>query len=101
MGYKNALFSGIFRIPAVQAPQFFGFCSSIPVSVIPNGNSGHSDAYDGFKYPHLQLRNVSFDVRRGRKYDRLLDAVSFEVRGGEILAVMATKGKTCLNSYFN
>lgn len=69
------------------------------MSVIPNGSSNHNnggDAYDGFKYPHLQLRNVSFDVRRGRKYDRLLDGVTFEVRGGEILAVMATKGKTFL-----
>lgn len=68
-------------------------CSSIPISVIPNGVSANGDAFDGFKYPHLQLRNVSFDVRRGRKYDRLLDGVTFEARGGEILAIMATKGK--------
>jgi hypothetical protein len=67
---------------------------SIPISVIPNGGSSSGDGFDGFKYPHLQLRNVSFDVRRGRKYDRLLDGVTFEVRGGEILAVLATNGRT-------
>merc|ERR1712223_535404 len=64
------------------------------VSIVPNG--GHvtngQGEYDGFKYPHLQLRNVSFDLRRkGNKFERILDGITMETRGGDLLAIMATK----------
>ena len=66
------------------------------VSIVPNG--GHvtngQGEYDGFKYPHLQLRNVSFDLRRkGNKFERILDGITMETRGGDLLAIMATKRK--------
>lgn len=65
------------------------------VSIVPNGGmmtNGHGE-HDGFKYPHLQLRNVSFDEKIGTKYERRLDGISMETRGGELVAIMATKRK--------
>jgi hypothetical protein len=59
--------------------------------------SGHQNGFhapptdhDGFKYPHLQLRNVCFSTKSG---DRILDAITMEARGGELMAVMCTKRK--------
>ena len=49
-----------------------------------------------FKYPHLQLRNVSFSVQRGRREERVLDMINIEARGGELLAILATSSE-CLN----
>ena len=46
-----------------------------------------------FKYPHLQLRNVSYSVRRGRREERILDMINIEARGGELVAVLATSSK--------
>lgn len=55
-----------------------------------------------FKHPHLQVRNLSYEVRDkagffrkstlpyGQERFRLLDSITLEVHGGEILAVMAT-----------
>ncbi len=55
-------------------------------------NIGNGDAGDsGFKYPHLQLRNVCFDSRKGN--ERVLDSITFEARGGDLLAIMATRRK--------
>ena len=48
-----------------------------------------------FKYPHLQLRNVSFSVQRGRREERVLDMINIEARGGELLAILATSSE-CL-----
>lgn len=52
---------------------------------------------DGFKYPHLQLRNVRCETLTGsgqpRRWIALLDDINLEVRGGEIMAIMATKGE--------
>ena len=60
------------------------------------GTTANGDAgYDGFKYPHLQLRNVSFDT----KNNRILDSITMEARGGELVAIMATKRKW-KNAYF-
>ena len=73
------------------------------VSIVPHGGmvtNGQGD-YDGFKYPHLQLRNISLDVRK-KEYrnfccsevrQRVLDGISMETRGGELVAIMATKRK--------
>lgn len=64
------------------------------VSVVPNGGlvTNSNGDYDGFKYPHIQLRNLSYDEKRkGNKYDRVLDSISMEARGGELVAIMATK----------
>ena len=56
------------------------------------GNHGGAggDHVDGFKYPHLQLRNVGFATKAG---ERILEGITMEVRGGELMAVMATKRK--------
>jgi hypothetical protein len=64
------------------------------VSIVPNGGvvTNGQGEYDGFKYPHLQLRNLSYDERRkGSKFERILDGITMEARGGELVAVMATK----------
>ena len=67
------------------------------VSIVPNGGhvTNNQGEYDGFKYPHLQLRNITFDARRskGNKFDRILDGITMETRGGDLLAIMATKRK--------
>jgi ABC-type multidrug transport system ATPase subunit len=47
---------------------------------------------EGFKYPHLQLRNISYSVRKGRKEEMLLDMISVEARGGELVALLSSKG---------
>jgi hypothetical protein len=49
----------------------------------------HVPEVEGYKYPHLQLRNISYS-RGGR---RLLDSVSLEARGGELVAILATNSK--------
>ena len=46
---------------------------------------------EGFKYPHLQLRNISYSVRKGRKEEVLLDMINVEARGGDLVAVLASK----------
>lgn len=65
--------------------------------LVSNGAGGvshiamtHPD-YDGFKFPHLQLRNITLD-QRGSKGVRILDGINMEARGGELVAIMATKG---------
>lgn len=50
--------------------------------------------YDGFKYPHLQLRGVSFDVKVGRQHERVLESITMEAKGGDIVAIMATKSES-------
>lgn len=47
----------------------------------------HIDA--AFKYPHLQVRGLEVESNSSRQL-LLLHGVSFEVRGGEVMAVMAT-----------
>ena len=50
-----------------------------------------------FKYPHLQLRDVSCDVRsEGGGWETLLNSISLEAKGGEILAILSTKCKLLL-----
>ena len=72
------------------------------VSIVPNGGmirNGEGE-YDGFKYPHLQLRNVSYDVKsKGNKYQRILDGITMETRGGDLTAIMATKRKVFQKTY--
>ena len=71
------------------------------VSIVPNGGpvTNGQGEYDGFKYPHLQLRNVSLVSRRGglfsgkKGFDRILDGITMETRGGDLTAIMATKRK--------
>ena len=46
-----------------------------------------------FKYPHIQLRDVSCDVRgQDGRWESLLNSITLEARGGEILAILSTKG---------
>ena len=57
-----------------------------------NGIEGVGSAE--FKYPHLQLRDVSCDVRsEGGGWETLLNSISLEAKGGEILAILSTKCK--------
>jgi len=64
----------------------------------PKDSYGHPGDFmdntevEGFKYPHLQLRNVSYSVRKGRKEEVLLDMISVEARGGELVALLSSKG---------
>ena len=59
-----------------------------------------------FKYPHLQLRNVSYSVRgRGGRAgaglgaeERILDMINIEARGGELLAILATSSEYNLSA---
>ena len=62
---------------------------------LANGGSASNGGpeYDGFKYPHLQLRNVCFDTKRGKNSERILDSITMEARGGELVAILATKRK--------
>ena len=53
------------------------------------GGSGHMTEMEGYKYPHIQLRNISYS--RGSR--RLLDSISLEARGGELVAILATNRK--------
>ena len=44
---------------------------------------------EGYKYPHLQIRNLTYS----KGNTRLLDRIDLEARGGELIAVLATNGK--------
>ncbi|XP_014663723.1 PREDICTED: uncharacterized protein LOC106806330 [Priapulus caudatus] len=68
---------------------------------------GSIDALRAVPYPHLQLRNLTHEVKskqqggripKQRTSRRILDNLSFEVHGGEIMAIMghSGSGKTCL-----
>ncbi|XP_040564085.1 ATP-binding cassette sub-family G member 8 [Lepeophtheirus salmonis] len=46
---------------------------------------------EGTKYPHLQIRGLNFEIRRYGHFIRLLDDISLDVKGGELLSIMATK----------
>ena len=46
-----------------------------------------------FKYPHLQLRNMSYSVRKGAREERILDMINIEARGGELVAILATSSE--------
>ncbi|GFW52808.1 ATP-binding cassette sub-family G member 8 [Trichonephila clavipes] len=59
------------------------------------------------KYPHLQVRDLSYELDMSSAWHtlcggartklRMLEGLSFEVRGGEILAIMATTGEKDFN----
>ncbi|XP_023342184.1 ATP-binding cassette sub-family G member 8 [Eurytemora carolleeae] len=53
------------------------------------GSMAQLSDVEGFKYPHLQLRNLSYT----RGDTRVLDNINIEARGGEIVAVLATKSE--------
>jgi len=68
------------------------------------GNVVDTEDPEGFKYPHLQLRNVSYSVRKGRKEERILDMINIEARGGELVAILASsreEGTTLCNIIAN
>lgn len=47
----------------------------------------------GPKMPHLQMRGIVVEVKAGRGWTPLLDGISMEVKGGEIMAVITASGK--------
>nr|CAD7462577.1 unnamed protein product [Timema tahoe] len=49
----------------------------------------HIEIGTAFKYPHLQVRGLEVESKSS-KHMLLLQGISFEVHGGEIMAVMAT-----------
>ena len=64
---------------------------------IHGGDAFENDHQTGvFKYPHLQLRNVSYDVKYRTGWERVLEGIHIEAKGGEIVAIMATNRKCCL-----
>ena len=68
-----------------------------------NGTGVDMTGSADFKYPHLQLRDVSCDVRsEGGGWETLLNSISLEARGGEILAILSTKCKSisfCIHDF--
>ncbi|KAG8278097.1 hypothetical protein J6590_028923 [Homalodisca vitripennis] len=52
------------------------------------------EMYSG-QYPHLQVRGMDIE---GPNKEPILQGVSFEVRGGEILAIMSTTAESALSS---
>ena len=58
------------------------------------GDFDESDEVEGFKYPHLQLRNISYSERKGRKEEVLLDMIDMEARGGDLVAVLSSQSKS-------
>ena len=64
----------------------------------PKDNFDINDDFVGFKYPHLQLRNISYSVRKGRKEERILEMINVEARGGDLVAVLASSGETFYNA---
>lgn len=50
----------------------------------------------GGKGPHLQVRGLVYETRGRGGRTHLLDGISFEARGGEVLAVLATSGECYL-----
>ena len=62
------------------------------------GNIVDTEDPEGFKYPHLQLRNVSYSVRKGRKEERILDMINIEARGGELVAILASNSEYSLGN---
>jgi len=59
------------------------------------GPGNMTSGLHGTKGPHLQVRGLVYDKRRSQDRSLMLDGVSLEVKGGEILAVMATDGEYC------
>ena len=57
------------------------------------GPGNMTSGLHGTKGPHLQVRGLMYDRRSSKDRSLLLDGVSFEAKGGEILAVMATDGE--------
>lgn len=47
----------------------------------------------GHKGPHLQVRGLVYETKGKGGRTHLLDGISLEARGGEVLAIMATNGK--------
>ena len=72
-----------------------GYDNSFGMDKMDTFESGGGAADTGvFKYPHLQLRNVSYDVKTSRNgWERVLEGINIEVKGGEIVAIMATNRK--------
>lgn len=82
-----------------QQQPFAGFGSKIGTgtSSVINGTSGRN------QLPHLIIRNLYYEVDKTSNFRkfcgaqrqklRILDNISFEVKSGEILAIMATNGE--------
>jgi ABC-type transporter Mla maintaining outer membrane lipid asymmetry ATPase subunit MlaF len=47
-------------------------------------------------YPHIQLRGVHLERRK----QRILENINLEARGGDMLGIMATSGKSYGNFFF-
>ncbi|PNF34419.1 hypothetical protein B7P43_G13248 [Cryptotermes secundus] len=58
-------------------------------SIVPRETYYTEHIDTAFKYPHLQVRGLEVESQSSRQLI-LLQGVSFEVHGGEIMAVMAT-----------
>lgn len=73
-----------------------GAVSDLGHPYYPGPGLGHELGLDGlgsaFPYPHLQVRGLEVESRRSRRH-LLLQGISLEVRGGELMAIMATSGE--------
>lgn len=76
----------------------FGKTSSPSSNMMPNGTTSSTP-----KSPHLIIRNLYYEMDKTATFKkicgaqrqklRILDNISFEVKAGEILAIMATNGE--------
>lgn len=86
--------------PHAGNQHFTGFGSKLGTgtSSVMNGSAGRT------QHPHLIIRNLIYDVDKTstfrrfcgaqRQKLRVLDNINFEVKAGEILAIMATNGQS-------
>lgn len=61
--------------------------------LFPRDNPWPEDGGLGLKGPHLQVRGLVFETRGRGGRTHLLDGITLEARGGEVLAVLATNGE--------
>lgn len=79
-------------LPGSVAPEFVARPHSVAGHVdpgLPYYGGGPPDV-GPFRYPHLQVRNLEIESKK-EKGRYLLQGISFEVRGGELLSVMTTQ----------
>ncbi|KAK7603742.1 hypothetical protein V9T40_003741 [Parthenolecanium corni] len=69
-----------------QAPSMMGTHLSHMEPILPSFHVARTDVYNG-NYPHLQIRGMNVELKKNEPF---LQNISFEVKAGELLAVMAT-----------
>ncbi|XP_065214423.1 ATP-binding cassette sub-family G member 8 isoform X2 [Planococcus citri] len=80
-----------------HAPSMMGTHLSHMETIPASFHVSRNDVYNGL-YPHLQIRGLDVEIKKNEPY---LQGISFEVKAGELLAVMSTtvnEGKVLLDA---